>query len=94
MRWSSLKHKLLFENIFVHFFLNNQPDALIIQIYSVIKLYVKILVQSAKDHYWRTVVCAKYGDTTRLKSVLRQTSSAQLQCHLPPPVWRSPQRAG
>jgi len=26
----------------------------------------KISVQSAKDHYWSTVVCAKYGDTTRL----------------------------
>ena len=24
----------------IHFFLNNQPDALIIQIYSVIKLYM------------------------------------------------------
>ena len=37
-----------------------------------------------------TAVCAKYGDTTRLKSVLRPTRSAQPQCHLPPPAWRSP----
>jgi len=29
-----------------------------------------------------------------LKSVLRQTRSAQLQCHLPPPASRSPQQAG
>jgi len=43
------------------------------------------------DHYWRTAVRANYGDTTPLKSVLRQTRSAQLQCHLPPPAWRSPQ---
>jgi len=29
---------------------------------------------------------AKYGDTMRLKGVLRQTRSAQIQCHLPPPA--------
>ena len=37
----------------VRFFLNNQPDAIIIQIYSVIKLYVFRAEQFHPDSAWR-----------------------------------------
>jgi len=37
---------------FGHFFLSNQPDALIIQIYSAIKLYMSLYMLSAFGHFF------------------------------------------
>jgi len=54
----------------------------------------KISVQSPKDHHWRTVVRAKYGDTMQPISPLRQARSTELQHHLPPLARQPPQQAG
>ena len=54
----------------------------------------KISVKSPKDHHWRTVVCAKYGDTTRPTSPPRQARRTKLQHHLPSPARQPPQEAG